>query len=812
MQIARVIPPLDYLDVHTYGVPVELAEQIQPGMRVAVQIRQKIVIGLVLKIENVDSEEVGQLYPLQFIVEDSSPLIPVKQLAIWEWIAKYYMCNLGTVMNYALPSTFIPELKTWIYLNKPQVAKELSLEAHQIQIFLQQKPRTLYADFLKKFSAPKYAKVFDELYQSRVIDIQKEIKSKYQPIYEPALGLHNNYQDLADSEILANYQGQKNLLAVLQIFLKLYVHNQRQPIPLRTLTEHAGKNIRKHIAKLENDGILQELEIQRSRIQNIAIASNKPKLADLGSEILPELSPKPTLIISEYSALELLELYYGTIKELLNRGQQVLFIYPEDQLPSQAEKQQLQSYYGAQILFYNKHNNVQERHELWEYIRQHTAQLICTDGSGLHLPFTNLGAVFMAGEPSHTRRRVSPPYLNNRDLALYTAQIWNVPICLFSSMPSSDSIYQVELKKYNYRKITPTLPIKQVEIQHISLQQYPPTDPGNCLSAPILHAIKQAKADDNSIFLFQNRIGYAPYIMCKSCNWIAKCRHCNASLTYFKKKHELRCRYCGKQYQVYPHCPVCFSGSLEERKFGTEKVEISLEKLFPEYHILRFDKETLKHKTNYREVIDMLKAGVKVDIFVGTTAFLPLLRNISISTVAVLDTNSLLQTFDFNFRDLENGFRLLLELKELLTRSKHPRPQLLLQQFQELDPEQRQLLENGNFLGFINNELNLRKQFNLPPICKMIRIQFLHKQEELAFKTANFYAQNLSKLLPNLEILGPNTPKVSKIRDEFIYVLHLKIPRSSFWNYQAKTELQRLAEKSKREYSTSTKIKFFIDP
>ena len=36
---------------------------------------------------------------------DEDPVVNIIQLKFWSWISEYYMCNLGDVMNAALPSS-----------------------------------------------------------------------------------------------------------------------------------------------------------------------------------------------------------------------------------------------------------------------------------------------------------------------------------------------------------------------------------------------------------------------------------------------------------------------------------------------------------------------------------------------------------------------------------------------------------------------------------------------------------------------------------------------------------------------------------
>ena len=98
---ADVILPLPVKGSFTYVVPSDADLTI--GQRVVVQFgSRKLYTAIVLKIHNEKPKEYDAKELLAIL--DEAPIVNKKQLQFWEWIAKYYMCNFGDVMNAALPS------------------------------------------------------------------------------------------------------------------------------------------------------------------------------------------------------------------------------------------------------------------------------------------------------------------------------------------------------------------------------------------------------------------------------------------------------------------------------------------------------------------------------------------------------------------------------------------------------------------------------------------------------------------------------------------------------------------------------------
>jgi primosomal protein N' (replication factor Y) len=126
MKYADIILPLALEKNYTFGIPIELQPQLHIGCRVEVQFgKQKMLTGIVKKIHD-QKPEIYQVKPILRILDDT-PIVTTEQLKLWEWMASYYMCTEGEVMNAALPSFFKLSSETFVTLQEDMALDKTSL-------------------------------------------------------------------------------------------------------------------------------------------------------------------------------------------------------------------------------------------------------------------------------------------------------------------------------------------------------------------------------------------------------------------------------------------------------------------------------------------------------------------------------------------------------------------------------------------------------------------------------------------------------------------------------------------------------------
>ena len=113
---ADILLPLPLKATFTYGVPIEWQEKIKVGQRVEVSFgRGKMYSGIIKKVHDKKPEGYS-IKPIKNII-DEIPIVTQTQLELWEWMAEYYMCAEGEVMNASLPAYLKLESEQIITLN-----------------------------------------------------------------------------------------------------------------------------------------------------------------------------------------------------------------------------------------------------------------------------------------------------------------------------------------------------------------------------------------------------------------------------------------------------------------------------------------------------------------------------------------------------------------------------------------------------------------------------------------------------------------------------------------------------------------------
>ncbi|HIE16551.1 MAG TPA: primosomal protein N', partial [Bacteroidales bacterium] len=230
-------------------------------------------------------------------------------------------------------------------------------------------------------------------------------------------------------------------------------------------------------------------------------------------------------------------------------------------------------------------------------------------------------------------------------------------------------------------------------------------------------AINTALKNNEQIILFQNRRGYAPFILCQQCGWTAKCNNCDVSMTYHKYSGKLVCHYCNHEQILPDYCPEC-GGTLELSKgIGTEKLEEEINILFPEAKTARMDLDTMRKKHAHQTLITQFE-NHEIDILIGTQMVSKGLNFENVSLVGIIDVDSLM--FFPDFRSHERTFQLVTQVSGRAGRS-HRQGKVILQTSQPENILIKKII-SYDFNGFAIKELEERRQFLYPPYSHLIKI------------------------------------------------------------------------------------------
>jgi primosomal protein N' (replication factor Y) len=300
-------------------------------------------------------------------------------------------------------------------------------------------------------------------------------------------------------------------------------------------------------------------------------------------------------------------------------------------------------------------------------------------------------------------------------------------------------------------------------------------------SPALLDSIQDSLLINEQVILFQNRRGFAPYLECDMCGWIPYCTNCDVSLTYHKHKNELVCHYCGYTIRSPKTCKACGNAAIQTRGFGTEKIEDEIKIFFPEAKVARMDLDSTRKKNAYQNIIGDFEDG-KIDILIGTQMVSKGLDFDNVSLVGILNADNMLNYPDF--RAFERSYQLMAQVSGRAGR-KNKQGKVIIQTSNPEHPILQFVLDN-KFEEMYKAQLFERKNFKYPPFYKLIKISVRHKKQDVVHKASHQLAVNLRKIFGK-RILGPEPPVISRVQNNFIQNIILKIERER--SYQKAKQL-----------------------
>ncbi|HEY9489942.1 MAG TPA: primosomal protein N', partial [Chryseosolibacter sp.] len=317
--------------------------------------------------------------------------------------------------------------------------------------------------------------------------------------------------------------------------------------------------------------------------------------------------------------------------------------------------------------------------------------------------------------------------------------------------------------------------------------------------------IEETLSRKEQVIVFQNRRGYSPMMSCEDCGWVPKCVNCAVSLTYHQYRHALICHYCGYKETVPHHCPTCTSTRLKTVGYGTEKLEEELNAFFPEAKIQRMDLETTRSKTGYDTILAQFENG-ETDILVGTQMVTKGLDFDRVSLVGVFNADRMMHFPDF--RSFERAYQLITQVSGRAGRRAR-QGQVIIQTSNPDHPVLTFILKNS-FATFYENEIADRHRHDYPPFTRLIEITIKHTDKRVTLDASGHLALLLREKLTRIKIMGPGEPMISKIRNQYLMTILLKIPRGKSDLHQIKEHIQNSIDNLSKEQKFRN-VRFIVD-
>lgn len=783
-----VLLPVPIPKLFTYRVPFELNELVGIGHRVIVQFgKKKIITGVVASIH----ENPPKVYQAKYIIDllDDEPIMNEKQLSFYEWIAGYYMTTMGEAFNVGMPSGLKLNSESKIQLNPEFDLEEsfalFSEKEQQILTILDRDQVITYGEAAQILQIKSYLSVIKSLIAKEAILIFEEVKEKYTPKKETCIKLAAHWlQQKYLEELMTELEKKPKQLDILLAYL--------QSVPVFKNKELNSKGIPKKellsrglsessLKTLEKNKVLERFQVVIPRFTlpssdgeySLKLTEKQQKAK---TEILKSFEGMQTVLLHGITGSGKTEIYMDLIHDVLEQGEQVLYLLPEIALTTQIVAR-LQLVFSDQMGVYHSKYSDNERVEVWKGLISGRFQLIVGVRSSIFLPFDNLGLVIVDEEHEFSYKQYDPaPRYHARDAAQVLARIHSAKVLMGTATPSLESFYLAQERKFGYVSLTERYGVAELPkiiFADLALERKQKTIKGDFTSV-LADKIALSLSRNEQVIVFQNRRGYSPYIACEECGWIPKCNSCAVSLTFHMYYNQLRCHYCGHHERLPVTCPACGATKLNTMGIGTEKLEEDLKLLFPEARVQRMDLDTTRRKYSYQKIINDFEQG-DIDILVGTQLVSKGLDFDNVTLVGIFDVDRMLHFPDF--RSFERTFQLSVQVSGRSGRSEKPGEVIV--QTANLKQLILHYISRQNFLEFYNQEIEERHKYKYPPFYRLIRITLKHRDKSTIQVASHALAHRIKEQFNKNLVLGPHEPMISKIRNLYLMEIILKIPREN---------------------------------
>ena len=489
--------------------------------------------------------------------------------------------------------------------------------------------------------------------------------------------------------------------------------------------------------------------------------------------------------------------YFNRAREILEQGKQVLILLPEIFLTNQF-KDRFEEFFKFTPSIWHSKIGIKTKRKIWQGVVRGKINIVIGARSALLLPFKKLGLIILDEEHDSSYKQDEGIIYHARDMAISRASFENIPIHLVSAVPSLETFNNIRNKKYNHTKLVTRFnqtPLPETVVINLNEEKL---KKDQFIANKTVELVKRYLEKKEQILFFLNRRGYAPFLICKKCGFKHLCPNCSIYLTYHKLINKLICHHCGEKVKKDKNCKI----DKEKCEFrmhgpGVEKIFEELKLVFPNKSIEIFSSDFLSKKEKTESIIKKIENN-KIDIIVGTQLISKGFNFPKLNCIVVVDAD--FSGMGYDLRTTEKNIQLYNQLSGRAGRfSKNSI--IIYQTATPLNETLKDVLEN-NPEKFLNNELIIRKNKNLPPYSRLIALIIASNSNQDSFKAAQEIKKRL-KVLNNLEVLGPVESPIFKIKKNYRTRLLLRSNNSSLIQNEVRKILENL--------SISKKIKLTVD-
>jgi primosomal protein N' (replication factor Y) (superfamily II helicase) len=770
--------PVPLRSTFTYAVPASLNGEELVGRRVVVPFRNRAMIGVGLAVSDRAPELAGGKKTIREIVElmDPVPALPPKLLELGQWISRYYLAPIGETLRAMLP----PEIEMRhdreysltdagrAYLQGLDSGDEITEEESAERALLRRfEGESELAPSVKIPRRPGGEAIAERLVRRGYLsarDVLRKRRTRTQKI----LAWNGAQTDEPANDTEAKI---KEVLTLT-----------RGPLPLPILAAKADIS-RAVLLRLEKKGRLlgweESLTIEEDAWDtdftpptNILNAEQKSALAEIWRWLVT--GKFAAALLHGVTGSGKTEVYLGAIEAALSRGKTAIVLVPEIALTLWVGRL-VRARFGASVAVLHSGLPDTERAREWWRTRHGDAKVVVGTRSAVFAPLDNLGLMIIDEEQESSYKQEETPRYNGRDTAVYRAQLEGAVAILGSATPSLETYHNARSGKYHLLELTSRVENRSLaEVRIVDLrEEFRRAHHVAPVSETLRAAVALRLEEKTQAMILINRRGYSWSMLCRSCGSMIQCENCSIALTYHKNHERLECHYCGYSIRPPKECPKCKEKYLYFVGDGAERVEEYLHEQFPKARIARLDRDTVRTKREFQQVLGAF-AGGEIDVLVGTQMVAKGHDFQRVTLVGVVAADLALGRPDF--RAAERTFQLLTQVAGRAGRGELAGEVLLETYYPEHYAIQHAVQQD--YVSFYEKEAHFRRMLHYPPFAALASILIRDRKIENAIRwsraLAGYFAPFENR---GVKILGPAAAPLAKLRREFRFQFVLKSPK-----------------------------------
>jgi len=473
--------------------------------------------------------------------------------------------------------------------------------------------------------------------------------------------------------------------------------------------------------------------------------------------------------------------YKELICKVLKEQKVVLYLLPEVSLCLQFQSLLARELPDFLVLGFSSASSLSEKKQVWQSLLEGKSFILVGVHLPILLPISNLGLIIVDEEHEGGFQEKKHPKINSKEIALWRAKEYNIPIILGSATPSVQSLYRAKTLGWKFFELKKRFAgaFPQIIVAH--LRENKSKRKNFWVTKELEERIREQLIKKEQTIIFLNRRGYSFFLQCKGCGFTPSCGQCSVSLTYHKElsgNEELRCHYCAFWREMPLVCPECFLSAEHflKKGIGTQQMVLILQELFPTAVIGRMDADITAQKKLLKQMLIEFEKGA-IDILVGTQSITKGYHFPNVTLVGVIwaDLQCNLPVFNAH----EGAIQQLIQVAGRAGRAE--KPGVVVVQTMGDHPLFK-YLDETKYLDFYHEEIEMRKLSNYPPFTRFLQLELMHEDSEILEQEAQEVFDYLFELneKQKLEVmlLGPVKPIVYKISK--MEMRHIFLKTTSF--------------------------------